>query len=125
MEQIGEGGFGLVFVAEQREPVRRWVAIEVDQAGNGFEGNHCPLRSGTASIGVDGSSQHRQGAGRGHDRAGSPYFVMELVHGIPITQYCDDNQLSMLSDWSCSDSGLQGGPTRTPKGNHSSRPQAI
>ena len=43
LEQIGEGGFGVVFMAEQQEPVRRKVASEDHQAGDGYQGGDCPL----------------------------------------------------------------------------------
>ena len=49
MEQIGEGGMGVVFVAEQERPVRRKVALEDHQTGDGHQRSGCPVRSGTAS----------------------------------------------------------------------------
>ena len=86
MEQIGEGGMGLVFVAEQQTPVRRRVAIKVIKPGMDtrdviacFEGN-----GAAAALAADGSSPHRQGSRRWHSTtAGWPYFVMELVKGLP------------------------------------------
>src|ERR1043166_6656999 len=69
LEKIGEGGFGEVWMAEQREPVKRRVALKI------------------IKLGMDS----RQGEARSD--AGRPYFVMELVRGSKITEYCDQNQL--------------------------------
>ena len=68
MEQIGEGGFGLVFVAEQQEPVRRKVALKVIKPGMDTRAGHRPLRGRAASPGADGSPEHRPGARRRRDR---------------------------------------------------------
>jgi eukaryotic-like serine/threonine-protein kinase len=93
LEQIGEGGFGVVWMAEQREPVQRKVALKIIKAGMDtreviarFEAERQALalmdHPGIASI-LDG----------GATEAGRPYFVMELVNGIPITDYCDQKKL--------------------------------
>ncbi len=94
LEQIGEGGMGTVFMAEQTQPVQRKVALKIIKAGMDTRPGDRPLRGRAAGAGDDGSSEHRQGARRRHDReSGRPYFVMELVKGVPITKYCDENQL--------------------------------
>ena len=56
----------------------------------------------------------------GSTESGRPYFVMELVRGIPITDYCDQNTLSIATDWICS-SRSASGSTRPPEGHHSPR----
>ena len=61
MEQIGEGGMGVVYVAEQTQPVRRRVALEDHQAGDGYEAGDCSLRGRAAGPGDDGSPEYRQG----------------------------------------------------------------
>ena len=71
------------------------------QARHGYGAGRRPLRIGAAGVGFDGSSQHRQGAGRRRDRSGHPYFVMELVKGVPITDYCDQNRLPPRNVSSC------------------------
>ena len=94
LEQIGEGGFGVVWMAEQEEPVRRRVALKIIKLGMDtqevvarFEAERQALammdHPGIASV-FDG----------GATDTGRPYFVMELVKGVPITNYCDANKLS-------------------------------
>ena len=64
LQQIGEGGFGIVYMAEQERPVRRKVALKSDQAGDGQQGSHRSLRGRTAGVGNDGPPKYRQCAGR-------------------------------------------------------------
>ena len=70
LEKIGEGGCGVVYVAEQEEPVRRRVALKVIKLGMDTQAGHRALRGGAAGAGDDGSSEHRQGARCGRDRDG-------------------------------------------------------
>src|SRR5262249_27182013 len=94
LEQIGEGGFGVVFMAEQTQPVRRKVALKVLKPGmdtrqvvGRFEAERQALaimdRPNIAKV-FDG----------GATPSGRPYFVMELVKGVPITEFCDQNHLT-------------------------------
>jgi WD40 repeat protein/serine/threonine protein kinase len=95
LEQIGEGGFGIVFLAEQTQPVRRQVALKVLRPGMDsrqvvarFEAERQALaRMDHPSIAkvIDG----------GETASGRPYFVMELVKGTPLTDFCDQHQLSV------------------------------
>jgi serine/threonine protein kinase/tetratricopeptide (TPR) repeat protein len=94
MEQIGEGGMGLVFVADQLEPVRRRVALKLIKPGMDsrqviarFEGE----RQALALMDHPNIAKIFDG---GTTASGRPYFVMELVKGVPITDYCDDNRLT-------------------------------
>jgi tetratricopeptide (TPR) repeat protein len=100
MEQIGEGGMGLVFVAEQQQPVRRKVALKVIKPGMDtrqviarFEAERQALalmdHPNIAKV-LDGGTT---GGEPGGVSPGRPYFVMELVKGVPITEYCDQNQV--------------------------------
>jgi tetratricopeptide (TPR) repeat protein/serine/threonine protein kinase len=100
MEQIGEGGMGLVFVAEQQHPVRRKVALKVIKPGMDtrqviarFEAERQALalmdHPNIAKV-LDGGTT---GGEPGSVSPGRPYFVMELVKGLPITDYCDQNQV--------------------------------
>jgi len=108
LEQIGEGGFGVVFMAEQLEPVQRKVALKIIKAGMDtreviarFEAERQALalmdHPNIARIfdaGVTGVSQSETGNRASEVFHGRSYFVMELVKGTPITTYCERNQLS-------------------------------
>ena len=101
LEQIGEGGFGVVYMAEQTEPVRRKIALKVLKPGMDsrqivarFEAEKQALAmmdhvniARVLDAGTTGGEPSGVSPGR-------PYFVMELVHGVPITKYCDDNRLT-------------------------------
>ena len=94
LEQIGEGGCGLVYMAEQEEPVRRRVALKVIKLGMDtkqviarFEAE----RQALALMDHPGIAKVFDG---GATDAGRPFFVMELVRGVKITEYCDQNNLS-------------------------------
>jgi serine/threonine protein kinase len=100
MEQIGEGGMGLVFVAEQQHPVRRKVALKVIKPGMDtrqvvarFEAERQALalmdHPNIAKV-FDGGTTSGEPGGVS---PGRPYFVMELVKGVPITDFCDQNQV--------------------------------
>ena len=84
---------GVVYMAEQQEPVRRKVALKIIKPGMDTPAGHRPVRGRAAGAGRDGPSEHRPRARRRGHGIGPPYFVMELVRGIPITKYCDENNL--------------------------------
>src|SRR5688572_8143762 len=94
LQQIGEGGMGTVFLAEQMHPVQRKVALKVIKAG--MDSRQVVTRFGgerQALALMDHVNIARVFDG-GTTENGRPYFVMELVHGVPITTYCDDNHLT-------------------------------
>ena len=94
LEQIGEGGMGTVWMAEQTRPVQRLVAVKLVRAG--MDSRHVVARFGAerqALALMDHPNIARVlDAGAAED--GRPFFVMELVKGVPITQYCDDHRLT-------------------------------
>src|SRR6476661_3215427 len=94
LEQIGEGGFGVVFLAEQTEPVRRKVALKVLKPGldtRQVVGRFEAERQGLAIMEHPNIGKVFDG---GATPSGRPYFVMELVKGVPITDFCDQNHLT-------------------------------
>jgi serine/threonine protein kinase/tetratricopeptide (TPR) repeat protein len=93
LEQIGEGGFGLVFMAEQRQPLRRKVALKVIKPGMDTRQVVARFEAERQALAL---MDHPNIAGvfdGGETSTGRPYFVMELVRGQPITDYCDENNL--------------------------------
>ena len=93
-EQIGEGGFGLVFVAEQQEPVKRKVALKVIKPGMDTREVMARFKAERQALALMDHPNIARVLDAGATDSGRPYFVMELVRGIPITDYCDQNQLA-------------------------------
>jgi serine/threonine protein kinase len=95
LEQIGEGGMGLVYVAEQSRPVRRKVALKIIKPGMDSKQVIARFEAERQAL----ATMDHPNIARVHDggstESGRPYFVMELVRGIPITEYCDRERLSI------------------------------
>jgi serine/threonine protein kinase len=89
IEQIGEGGFGVVFMAEQQEPIRRKVALKVIKPGMDSRQVIARFEAERQALAMMDHPNIAKVLGAGATDAGRPYFVMELVRGIPITDYCD------------------------------------
>src|SRR5262249_29716589 len=94
MEQIGEGGMGLGFVAEQQQPVRRKVALKVIKPGMDSRQVVARFEAERQALAVMDHTNIARVLDAGTTESGRPYFVMELVHGVPITDYCDANKLT-------------------------------
>jgi eukaryotic-like serine/threonine-protein kinase len=92
LEQIGAGGFGVVFMAEQLQPVRRKVALKVLKPG--MDTHHVVARfeAERQALALMDHPNIAQIFDGGATATGRPYFVMELVRGVPITEFCDQNQ---------------------------------
>lgn len=95
MEEIGAGGFGLVFVAEQQQPVRRKVAIKVIKPGMDTREVVARFEAERQALALMDHPNIARVYEGGATPSGRPYFVMELVRGVPITEFCDQNQLSV------------------------------
>jgi serine/threonine protein kinase len=93
LEQIGEGGFGVVFMAEQLHPVRRKVALKVIKPGMDTRQVIARFEAERQALALMDHPNIARVLDAGETDTGRPYFVMELVKGIPITQYCDEAQL--------------------------------
>jgi serine/threonine protein kinase len=94
MEQIGEGGFGLVFVAEQQQPVRRKVALKIIKPGMDTRDVIARFEAERQALALMDHSNIARVLDAGTTESGRPFFVMELVRGIPIVEYCDQQKLS-------------------------------
>src|SRR4051794_8092770 len=94
MEQVGEGGMGLVFVAEQQQPVRRRVALKVIKPGMDTRQVIARFEAERQALAMMDHPNIAKVLDGGATESGRPYFVMELVKGVPITQHCDQNQLT-------------------------------
>src|SRR6185369_7465069 len=93
LEKIGEGGFGVVFMAEQVEPVQRKVALKIVKAGMDTKEVIARFEAERQAIALMDHPNIARALDAGATEAGRPYFVMELVRGIPITDYCDRENL--------------------------------
>ena len=95
MEQIGEGGMGVVFVAEQRQPLKRKVALKVIKPGMDSRAVIARFEAERQALALMDHPNIARVLDAGSTSAGRPYFVMEYVRGIPITEYCDNNKLTI------------------------------
>jgi WD40 repeat protein/serine/threonine protein kinase len=95
LEQIGEGGFGVVFMAEQQHPVRRKVALKVIKPGMDTRQVVARFEAERQALALMDHPHIAKVLDAGATDTGRPYFVMDLVRGIPITQFCDDNRLTL------------------------------
>jgi eukaryotic-like serine/threonine-protein kinase len=93
LEQIGEGGFGVVFMAEQMHPVRRKVALKVLKPGMDTRQVVARFEAERQALALMDHPNIAHVFDGGETATGRPYFVMELVRGIPITDFCDQNRL--------------------------------
>jgi WD40 repeat protein/serine/threonine protein kinase len=89
LEQIGEGGFGIVFMAEQQQPVRRKVALKVVKPGMDTRQVVARFEAERQALALMDHPNIAHVFDGGETASGRPYFVMELVRGIPITEFCD------------------------------------
>src|SRR5262245_2230697 len=95
LEQIGEGGFGVVFLAEQQQPVRRKVALKVLKPGMDSAQVVARFEQERQALALMDHPNIAQVFDGGEAGSGRPYFVMELVKGVPITDFCDQGHLSV------------------------------
>ncbi len=94
LEQIGEGGCGVVYMAEQEEPVRRRVALKVIKFGMDTKQVIARFEAERQALAMMDHPNIAKVLDGGATNTGRPFFVMELVRGIRITDYCDQNNLS-------------------------------
>jgi serine/threonine protein kinase len=93
LQQIGEGGFGVVYMAEQTHPVRRMVALKIIKPGMDTAQVIARFESERQALALMDHPNIARVFDAGATDSGRPYFVMELVKGVPITEFCDKNLL--------------------------------
>jgi eukaryotic-like serine/threonine-protein kinase len=93
LEQIGEGGFGVVFMAEQQHPVRRKVALKVLKPGMDTKQVIARFEAERQALALMEHPNIARVLDAGESSSGRPYFVMELVRGLSLTDYCDQHNL--------------------------------
>lgn len=93
LEMIGEGGFGSVWMAEQREPVRRRVALKIIKLGMDTKQVIARFEAERQALAMMDHPNIAKVFDAGTTETGRPYFVMEYIKGIPILEYCDTEKL--------------------------------
>jgi serine/threonine protein kinase/WD40 repeat protein len=94
LQQIGEGGMGVVYMAEQEEPVRRKIALKIIKPGMDSKQVVARFEAERQALAMMDHTNIARVFDAGTTESGRPYFVMELVHGVPITTFCDENKLT-------------------------------
>jgi serine/threonine protein kinase/WD40 repeat protein len=93
LQKIGEGGFGVVFMAEQERPVRRMVALKIIRPGMDTREVIARFESERQALALMDHPNIAKVLDAGATDSGRPYFAMELVKGVPITEFCDKNHM--------------------------------
>jgi serine/threonine protein kinase/tetratricopeptide (TPR) repeat protein len=94
LQQIGEGGFGVLFMAEQTHPVQRRVALKILKPGMDTRQVIARFEAERQALALMDHPNIAKVHDGGETATGRPYFVMELVKGVPITKYCDEHHLT-------------------------------
>src|SRR5262249_35530523 len=94
LQQIGEGGCGVVYMAEQEDPVRRRVALKVIKLGMDTKQVIARFDAERQALALMDHPHIAKVLDAGATDTGRPYFVMELVRGVKITEFCDETKLS-------------------------------
>ena len=94
LQQIGDGGMGVVYMAEQEEPVKRQVALKVIKPGMDTRQVIARFEAERQALAIMDHMNIAKVLDAGATESGRPYFVMELVRGVPITDFCDENSLT-------------------------------
>src|SRR5262249_35640408 len=95
LEQVGEGGMGTVWMAQQTEPVKRRVAVKLIKAGMDSKQVIARFEAERQALALMDHPNIARVLDAGTTDAGRPYFVMDLVKGVTVTRYCDEARLSI------------------------------
>ncbi|UCG59008.1 MAG: serine/threonine protein kinase, partial [Phycisphaerales bacterium] len=94
LEKIGEGGMAVVYMAEQEQPIRRKVALKIIKLGMDTKQVIARFEAERQALAMMDHANIAKVLDAGATETGRPYFVMELVKGVSVTEYCDANELS-------------------------------
>ena len=94
LQQIGEGGMGVVYMAEQKEPVKRRVALKIIKPGMDTRQVIARFEAERQALAMMDHPNIAKVLDAGATESGRPYFVMDLVNGLPVTTYCDEQHLT-------------------------------
>jgi hypothetical protein len=125
LQEIGEGGFGVVYMAEQTEPVRRKVALKIIKLGMDTKEVVARFEAERQALALMDHHNIAKVLDGGATERGRPYFVMELVKGIPVTDYCDQAGLSTVERLELFTDRLPRDPARAPEGHHPPGSEAV
>ena len=95
LQKLGEGGYGVVYMAEQDQPIRRRVALKIIKLGMDTRNVIARFEAERQALALMDHPNIARVLDAGATETGRPYFVMELVYGVKITEYCDQNRVSM------------------------------
>ena len=95
LQKLGEGGCGVVYMAEQEQPIRRRVALKIIKLGMDTRNVIARFEAERQALALMDHPNIARVLDAGATETGRPYFVMELVYGVKITDYCDQNRVSM------------------------------
>ena len=95
LQRLGEGGCGVVYLAEQQEPVRRKVALKIIRLGMDTENVIARFKAERQALALMDHPNIAHVLDAGATESGRPYFVMEWVQGVKITDFCDQNHLDV------------------------------
>ncbi|PWU11950.1 MAG: serine/threonine protein kinase [Verrucomicrobia bacterium] len=95
LQKLGEGGCGVVYMAEQEQPIRRRVALKIIKLGMDTKSVIARFEAERQALALMDHPNIARVLDAGASETGRPYFVMELVYGVKITDYCDQNRVSM------------------------------
>ena len=95
LQKLGEGGYGVVYMAEQEQPIRRRVALKIIKLGMDTRNVIARFEAERQALALMDHPNIARVLDAGATEKGRPYFVMELVYGVKITDYCDQNRVSM------------------------------
>ena len=124
-EKIGEGGMGDVWVAQQTEPVKRQVALKLIKAGMDTQAVLPRFEQERQALALMDHPNIARVFDGGMTADRRPFFVMELVNGLPLTRFCDEAKLGVREPAGTVRAGLPGRAARPPEGHHPPRPQAV